>query len=327
MRYKKNPPSAGTEERGTSLGDRVDHVVPTKLLERYARHKGWNCQIGAVLGDLCRESESNRLMRCGRFLAFRHYLETGKLKLVCGYYCNAHLLCPCCAAARSRRMIASWLPRVFTDRPAAHYMLTLTWPPPPVPLAVAAGPGGEIYKLRRNLAVGTKAWGKLWMRRKKRLTGPLKRVLGAILSVEVTRGPSGEWHPHFHILLSTPPGYHNRVDAGQLREDWTKLTGGRQIDIKFMRRETDIVEVLKYAVKPADLAENGMVSVDAIEDRVMIFDALRGRRLLRGYGLYFGAEDPDLTQPEDLDDTGEWIDLVFEWIGGKYKLVKEVPGV
>lgn len=326
LKHKKNPLSAATEKRGTS-GDLLDRKKPTSLLFRYAMLKTWNCRIGAMVGQLGRLSESERLKACGRYIAFRQYLDNGKVKFVSGNFCNLHLLCPCCAAARSRRMLATWLPRIFCGKPATHYMATFTWPPPAGPLAVAVGPGGDIYNLRRNLAVGLKGWSKLWERRKRRGNGPLKPVLGAIVSVEVTRGPSGAWHPHLHVLLTTGKGYKNRVDVVQLREDFFKLTGGKQVNLKYLAKETDVVEVLKYAVKPADLDKNGNVSQAAIADRITILDALRGRRLLRGYGIYYGATDPDLDQPEDVQDIGDWVDLIFEWTGKNYNLVKEIPNV
>ena len=92
--------------------------------------------------------------------------------------------------------------------------------------------------------------GKLWNRKRKRLTGPFKAVLGAIVSTEVTKGPAG-WHPHFHVLLSMRRT--QRVDVNELREEWCKLTGGRQIRLDVLKTDSDVVEVFKYAVKPVDV--------------------------------------------------------------------------
>lgn len=323
MTYEKSPRSGDTLQRAVkSPGRDCDSV--TKRLTRYASLKNINCQIGVILGNLGHDELSEKLLSCSRYLAFRKYLATGELKLLCGYYCNKHMLCSCCSAARSRRLLGRWLPAIFDKRTThrvRHYLLTLTWPPPPVPRAVAEGPGGEIYKLRANLRAGQSAWAKLWKMRKNRRSGPLRDVLGAILSVEVTRGPAG-WHPHFHILVTMPRT--KRIDAVEMRQGWEERTGGRQVRLDVLRQETDVVEVFKYAVKPADLDRTGRVDPAAVEVRLQVLQALKGMRLIRGYGGYFNLDEPDLTQSETVEDLGAWVDLLFKWTGSGYQLVKEV---
>lgn len=325
MTYEKSPPSGDTLERArNSPGRECDKA--TKRLLRYASLKAVNCQIGAILGNLGHQELGQKLQSCSRYLAFRKYLFSGELKLLCGYFCNNHMLCSCCSAARSRRLLGRWLPSIFDKRTAhrvRHYLMTLTWPPPQVPHAVAEGPGGEIYKLRANLRAGQLAWAKLWKMRKNRRSGPLRDVLGAILSVEVTRGPAG-WHPHFHILITMPRT--KRVDAVELREAWEARTGGRQVRLDVLREESDIVEVFKYAVKPDDLGKDGRVCEASVLTRLQVWEALKGSRLIRGFGGYFNMDEPDLTQSETVEDLGEWVDLLFRWTGSSYVLEKEVRG-
>lgn len=324
MTTKKSPPSAGTLERASKTPGRENDKA-TKSLVRYASLKAINCQIGVICGNLGFRNLKEKLEGCGRFLAFRHYLDSGKLKLLSGYYCNVHMMCPCCSAARSRRLLGKWLPMLFDSKSVGrtrHYLLTLTWPPPRVPLAVAEGPEAEKYKLRANLAVGTKAWGKLWQMRKRRVSGPLRDVLGAILAIEVTKGPGG-WHPHFHILVTLPKN--RRVDATELRQAWQDRTGGTQIHLDVLRKESDVVEVFKYAVKPADLGNDGRVQVEAVETRLLIWKALSGRRFIRGYGCYYNVKEPDLTEQESVEDLGEWVDLLYRWTGTGYEFARELP--
>ena len=325
MENRKTPESVGALSRGHQ-GPGRDYDLTTKKLLKYARLKNLNCQIGVILGKLGHRKLQEKLEGCGRFLAFRQYLFSGELKLRSGYYCNVHLMCPCCSAARSRRLLGRWLPAIFSSRnqkQCRHYLLTLTWPPPPVPLAVAEGPEGERYKLRANLAVGQAAWARLWNRARKHRTGPLRHVLGAILATEVTGGP-GKWHPHFHILVTLPRS--KRVDATEIRSDWRFLTGGHQLQIDVLKQESDIVEVFKYAFKPADLGNDGKVQSSAVETRLLAYRGLSGLRLVRGYGIYYAMEEPDLTEQETVEDLGEWVDLVFQWMGNRYELVKKIPG-
>ncbi len=296
----------------------------TTRLAKYARLKGLNCQIGAILGSSTGDERlAARLNACGRYLAFNKYLAGGQVKLACGNFCNLHMLCPCCAAARSRRLLARWLPLVFNPRyeqRCKHYLLTLTWPPPAKSPGAIAG-GGQDADLRANLAVGQLAWGKLWKRRTNRLSGPLADVLGAILATEVTRGPSGSWHPHFHVLVTMPRN--KRISVIDLREEWRRLTGGVFVNLKVLRREMDVVEVFKYAVKPADLGKDGRFDPGGVMSRYEIWQALKGARLIRGYGCYYNVQDEDLTLPETVEETGSWLELIFKWMGGSYALVSQ----
>jgi hypothetical protein len=163
-----------------------------------------------------------------------------------------------------------------------------------------------------------KAWGKLWDRRKRRGTGPLRDVLGAILSVEVKLGTGGKWHPHFHILITMPRKC--RVSASELRHEWDILTGGRQLRLDPLLQESDVVEVFKYAVKPDDLDKCGQSSIEGVRTRFQIYQVLKGARLIRGFGCYFSVQDVDLQERESVEDLGKWLDLIFRWMGSEYKL-------
>lgn len=320
MDIKNAPENASTFSEGSSLGG--EQKAFTTRLAKYARLKGLNCQIGAILAPVCDESIPKRLHSCGRYLAFNQYLFSGQVKLASGNFCNLHMLCPCCAAARSRRLLARWLPLVFNPRyenRVTHYLLTLTWPPPSE--TACPSDGAASGDLKANLAVGQRAWVKLWKRKTNRRSGPLADVSGAILATEVTRGPSGKWHPHFHVLVTMPRN--RRISAALLREEWKKLTGGVFVNLKVLRQETDVIEVFKYAVKPADLGKDGEIDSPGVITRYEIWSALKGARLIRGFGCYYGGQEEDLTQPETLEQSGAYIELIFKWMGGNYSLVRE----
>ncbi len=317
---EKSPPSAGTEERGTS-SDQTDRKTFTERLQKYASRKRKGCQIGAALCDVVLVPKlGNKVLACGRYLAFRKFHETGQADLLSGNFCNQHLLCVACAAARATRLRSKWEPIIHSFPETDLYMLTLTWPPPDVKLASAAGPGAEI---KANIAIGMAGWGKLWGNRRKHRKGALAGVLGAILAVEVTRGPAG-WHPHFHSIVMLPRP--QRVNVIELRGGWTKETGGRQIRLDRIHSAEDLREVFKYSVKPVELMANGQVNLMAVQDRYHIHQALKGMRLIRGYGAFHGVKDiVDLNVEPELSDgeTGDYIDLFYRWSGNFYE---RVPG-
>lgn len=142
------------------------------------------------------------------------------------------------------------------------------------------------------------------------------------MATEVTKGPAG-WHPHFHVLISMRRT--QRVDVNELREEWCKLTGGRQIRLDVLKTDSDVVEVFKYAVKPVDVDSSGRILEGAVQVRHQIYESLRGARLIRGYGIYFNCVEPDLEQAEEIEDLGDWVDLIFKWMGDNYALVETVP--
>jgi hypothetical protein len=86
-------------------------------------------------------------------------------------------------------------------------------------------------------------------------------------------------------------------------------------------QESDVVEVFKYAVKPADLDKCGHASTDGVRTRFQIYQALKGARLIRGFGCYYNVQDIELKKRESVDDLGKWLDLILRWSGLDYQLV------
>jgi hypothetical protein len=84
-------------------------------------------------------------------------------------------------------------------------------------------------------------------------------------------------------------------------------------------QESDVVEVFKYAVKPADLDKCGHASTDGVRIRFQIYQALKGARLIRGFGCYYNVQDVDLKKRESVEDLGKWLDLILRWSGLDYK--------
>lgn len=268
-----------------------------------------------------------KLVGCATSLYFRE--EPSRIRLLSGNFCQNHLLCSPCAAARARRIIEKYGELLIAPG-AGTYMLTLTWPSMPTPLAAMGRTSGsaagapshawaaeqfesELVLLRASLAIGLSAWRRLWARRKVKHQGPLRNVLGALLSAEITHSEKG-WHPHFHIVCRVRPG--TRIDARELREAWCGMTGGRQMRLDPLREKLDLLEAVKYAVKPMEI-EGGKPSLMGVQWRYLAFQALRGRRLLFGYGDLQGIAEPDLGE----ESTGEDIQFV-DWWAKWYKWCK-----
>ena len=165
-----------------------------------------------------------------------------------------------------------------------------------------------------SLSVGLSGVNRLWERRRRKHSGPLRELLGLVLSTEVSFNAEHGWHVHFHGVYTVPatsPG----IDVNELRPEWERLTGGRQLRLDHISSEMDLLEVFKYSVKPSDLVKGvaGVVDRQAVASRVAAWYALRGKRLIRSFGCYHGLGDvenlsQEITPPEHLNEPySEWL--------------------
>lgn len=324
----RQPVRGENGELGGSPADSVE-IRDTAKLRKLSRLKLLNQAIWRHLGtavgtDWCHSDVSDvrsKLRRCGAYLLLRQYVATGRVQLRTGNFCQQRGMCPCCDAARARRLVQRFEPRF--DQAARdggqHYMLTLTWPPPPETESAESeracappprsGPA-EVAALHRNMELGLRSVGKLWKRRKEKGTGPFRDVLGLVYSVEVAR-TGLNWHPHLHCVVTLPKG--KRVDARELRAEWQKLTGGKQLRLDPLKGRKGFLEAFKYATKPQDV-KGGKIDLAGLSWRFLAYQGLRGRRLIHAFGCYFGQDtEPNLAGPEGQDSSGDFLEWVASW--------------
>jgi hypothetical protein len=303
----------------------------TKAAERYATLKLRQGRVTAALSGLqglssiVEDSSAfiGKLDSCGAWLALREYLVTGKVAVSSANFCDVRGLCLLCDRARARALLRRYVPRIWQghNRQVDHYMMTLTWPPPAGTVrSTAAGAassspmclGLERASLRESIAAGAEGLRKLWNRAKKKHQGPFRNALGIVASLEIAH--SGEyWHPHFHCVVTMR--HQTIIEVTELRREWEKLTGGRQLRLDRMKDESDLVEVLKYSIKPASDSEAS--AGFPLTWRVIARQTLLKARLIRSYGVYQGMGDvEDLSigaEPED------YLDWIFSWTGSDYR--------
>jgi hypothetical protein len=197
--------------------------------------------------------------------------------------------CPVCAAALARKR----------SQKLTHAVDRMKWPLF-VTLTMSNVQNEDIeFDFIRHLR---RAFGKLRHRRLWK-----ENVAGGAAAIELTNTGKG-WHPHVHAVIDcqwlsirTPPPYKResaasvaakcRAAAAELTATWGKCLGQvRPPQIKVKRAEPTIAkEIMKYAVKPADLLD----SPDAIGPILRMMD---GTRLITTFGTLFGMKVPD-----DLD--------------------------
>jgi len=184
--------------------------------------------------------------------------------------------CPSCARMISLSRLEKYQSAI--DRMHWPMMVTLT-----MPHTMDTSCPSDVRKIKRAL-------GKL-----RRLRWFKKKVRGGISSVEVTAGDNG-WHPHAHLLIDcqwlsvttkaptrhlSPYKYKKafRDARNEVAQQWQLcLQESKRLQVHISRARPEAArEVLKYAVKPQDLA-------DAPMPLAPLIDILRVSRLISAFG-------------------------------------------
>jgi hypothetical protein len=247
--------------------------------------------------DLKLSNTVARLRGCGCWLLFGQHLKSGKVDLLRAQFCEQTYLCLFCQARRAYRSIG-----IYASKLAAitghHKMVTLTIPN-------TADLLGGIQLLKASFR-------KLWDRAKQKQQGPFRDAIGAVISIEITVGKDGFWHPHIHAVV-TLGSVSNWFPIVELRREWSKLTGGRQLRVNDLKSDLDLVEVLKYSVKPQQAGADGL----GLCDRVRVWGLLAGKRvrMLQPYGCYKGTPEPDMNADFDIADFKLFY---YRWLCGQY---------
>lgn len=282
-----------------------------KQLGRYGTAKARNHQMAGFLVTSGYQPVADKLYQCGSYLRFRHYMAHSQTRLIESRSCDQSLLCPLCAIRRGARMLRRYAERCEVLAPAHDFYL--------VTLTVKNGP--DLDERYHHLL---RSWKRLNERAKKGY-GVYADASGSFGSIEFTKSPDG-WHPHLHMIWAMPKGS-SRVRYGrhsQLGTEWLAVTGDSYI-VHAERIDAVVgvppcgegsaaaandpliaalCETLKYAVKFSDLD---------LADNLHAWQVLKGKRLTRSYGAFFGLDVPEALDDSELD--GPYIDLLYRFMG------------
>lgn len=315
------------DQLGGETGNRAGECNPHHLmgdagrrLARYGTAKFHTLSALDAVGDSAAIEAGMRVGKiraCGDWLKFRHFPTLGATNLHSANFCCVHLACGFCAIRRGARMMARYLERFQLIR-AKHpelqpYLVTFT---------VANG-----RDLRERLLHLERSLTRLNKRRHgKRSRSLLTMIRGAVWSYEVTWSAAKGWHPHVHaIWLAT-----EEPDMHVLRDEWKSITvDSFMCDVRPIspneNAQADVdphakgfAEVFKYALKAAELPPAQMLEA---------FTVLKGRRLVRSFGEFFGVKEPDAGDLGDELPVGDlpYIDLLWRYAGGaRYEFAKAI---
>lgn len=249
--------------------------------------------------SLCRRSVASRLRSEGAEDLAIPLEECGtEFSLVClscgtGRPCKKRCKkrwCPSCARLISLERIGKY--QAVIDSMRWPMLVTLT-----MPHSIDTSCPSDVRRLRRAL-------GKL-----RRLRWFKRAVRGGITSIEVTGGANG-WHPHAHMLIDcrwfsvqvpeprkglSRDGLKKVFKAAraEVADQWALcLHEDRRLQVSISRARPDAArEVLKYAVKPTELADSPLplaplLRILSVSRLVSAFGSVRSDKLkaLQGQG-------------------------------------------
>jgi len=153
-----------------------------------------------------------------------------------------------------------------------------------------------------------------------------RNFIGYIRGLEITYNAKEDtYHPHLHILAVACDDYFKSeyVDVHTLRKWWkesAQLDYHVQVNIKKVKdKDSAIAEVVKYAVKVADLLESE-IDQNRLRATQTIASCINGRRLMSTGGIITKLAKKlkiDFDEEDDLHDTKN-ADF-YEFSDGKYE--------
>jgi plasmid rolling circle replication initiator protein Rep len=310
------PPSKKANTESPSLTDISPRDKPWSI------HRGESDQISLSYAGSEFQKYSDRINDCAQLLGFglAPDAQAGmyRLKLRTARFCHVRT-CMVCSWRRSLMYKArayKALPNVVADYPTMRYLfVTLTLKNCP------------ITDLKQSITHLNKSFSRL---------ARIKEfpAVGYIKTVEVTRGRSGDAHPHIHILMGVKPSY---FGAGYIsKSDWcafwkraAKVEYTPIMDVQAIKVKDSPVgllsEVIKYQTKPNDLI---------FSDREWFLEYTRQIKGTKAFALggvfkdYFKELDKNETATEMIgnDEDQDGLDegeLFFNWrrYEKKYRMI------
>jgi len=255
--------------------------------------------------------EAELLQACSSWLVFRHYFTVGKYRLIGGCTCKKHLLCAMCALRRAAKAVMAYeakIRQVLADQGGLM----------PVLVTLTVKNGEDLDERTTHLET---AYSKMVRKRSLARNGNRHKtvftlVAGAAGAFEFKRGSrSGLWHPHIHMWALIPEGSDLLEMEWNLSDEWRQITkDSHNVDVTEIDCSTDesfiksICEVFRYALKFGEME---------IADQVHAYKVLKGRRLVRDFGLLHGVKVSDELHDSIEEDLAlqPYIDLMYEFAG------------
>lgn len=287
-----------------------------KKLEVFSEKKILSREINNILAsyysDCRKRSKSLKIRYCAGFLQFKAYEnEEQTRKLYRANFCN-HPLCLMCA----------W--RLSRERTRELEMA--------VEILREQNPEGKFYFL--TLTVSN--WETISKEKLKKLQKQgvefIREVLGTTsyyVSLEITVGRDGLYHPHLHALVYTTRYIDTTLNSiAAYRKEWARITEKRDLNYQILtiypiardrEGEKNLHEVTKYILKPEmKISREIVINVSkSIENVKKGYSSGEIRKALKGAKISLYEQDrDDLQRLEEYD----WKIEFYKWVNNEYLL-------
>ena len=238
------------------------------------------------------------LRECGSYLRFQYWQHRDVARLAGANFCKIHLLCPLCAIRRGARSLRVYLDKWMTiqneNKNLRLWFVTFT-------IKNGFDLSERFDHLNQSITKLRKQVEKQKLRNS--TLSEFAKAEGGLGSFETTFSDTHGYHPHIHFILALDKDA--VIDSAKLSEEWRTITGDSFIvDAKPTYGEPieAFVEITKYALKFSDMREN---------ENFNAYLTLRGRRLFRSFGCFYGVEIPDDLTDEEMNLDEPFIEYIF----------------
>lgn len=287
-----------------------------KKLEVFSKKKFFGQEINNILADYYldygKKLKSLQIRNCASFLQFKAYRDEEQTrKLYRANFCK-HPLCVMCAwrlsIKRTRELVEAV--RILKEQ----------------------NPDGRFYFL--TLTVSN--WKTISKEKVKKLQKQgvefIRKILGTTsyyVSLEITIGKDGMYHPHLHVLVYTTRYIDTTLDSiASYRREWAKITKKRDMNYQILTvypvaRDKDgdksLHEITKYILKPENrISPEMVVNVSkSMENVKKGFTSGEIKKSLKRAKLSLYEQDvKDLEKLEEFN----WVIELYKWLGNSYVL-------
>ena len=260
-------------------------IADNALFVKWEEHKSLNGKVADRLHEIGEKGRSERMRDCAQVVQYKHCPQCDTWHVAYANLCRDRL-CPVCnwrLAVQRYGEMRRVLDGICLTREALHWsFLTLTVP------------NCQCERLSGMLGVMAKTWNRMTVQRWYQ-----PKILGWARSVEVTyNAVSGDFHPHYHVILCWDGMQFCEKDGARLEAEWLRLLQkeGVYASISAQSNKTiyarycadgeepnpilsSVLETFKYAVKSSDVCA---MPLDAF--RCLVY-GLKGKRLVSSGGI------------------------------------------
>ena len=287
-----------------------------KKIEGFRERKMLGREINNILANyyMCcnRKQRSLQVKNCAGFLQFKVYDDEEQTrKLYRANFCK-HPLCVMCAWRLSIKRVRELLGAVEVIK--------------------AQNPEGRFYFLTLTVSNWKTISNDKLKRLQKQGVRFIREILGTTsyyVSLEITIGKDGLYHPHLHALVYTTRYIDTTLNSiAMYRKEWAKIAKKRNMDYQILtvypiasgeEGEKSLHEVTKYILKPKmNISREMVVNVSkSIENVKKGFSSGKIREAIREAkkGIY----ERDIEDLEKLEEYG-WRMEIYKWLGNSYVL-------